>query len=115
MITFQPQAGIGSTNVQDAIVEVNANKVLRTGDTMTGFLTLNADPVAPFQAATKHYVDGLVNGLTWVSPIIHVNLMSDTIIDPSSIVAYPSDVYIVPPGAAGAWNGLDYHVVTYTT
>jgi len=27
------------------------------GDTMTGFLTLSADPVAPLHAATKQYVD----------------------------------------------------------
>ena len=34
-----------------------ANKVNRPGDTMTGFLTLNADPVQPLHAATKQYVD----------------------------------------------------------
>jgi hypothetical protein len=28
-----------------------------TGDTMTGFLTLNADPVQPLHAATRQYVD----------------------------------------------------------
>lgn len=28
-----------------------------TGDTMTGFLTLNADPVNPLHAATKQYTD----------------------------------------------------------
>jgi hypothetical protein len=27
------------------------------GDTMTGFLTLSADPVAPLHAATKQYID----------------------------------------------------------
>jgi hypothetical protein len=31
--------------------------VLKTGDTMTGFLTLNADPVNPLHAATKQYAD----------------------------------------------------------
>jgi hypothetical protein len=33
--------------------------VLKAGDTMTGFLTLSADPVNPLHAATKQYVDGL--------------------------------------------------------
>lgn len=33
--------------------------VLKTGDTMSGFLTLNADPTAPMYAATKQYVDQL--------------------------------------------------------
>lgn len=32
-----------------------------TGDTMTGFLTLNADPVTALQAATKQYVDNSVS------------------------------------------------------
>lgn len=33
------------------------NAVLRTGDTMSGFLTLNADPTSDLHAATKQYVD----------------------------------------------------------
>lgn len=33
------------------------NKVLKAGDTMTGFLTLNAAPVNALHAATKQYVD----------------------------------------------------------
>lgn len=32
--------------------------VKKTGDTMSGFLTLNADPTAALHAATKSYVDG---------------------------------------------------------
>jgi hypothetical protein len=35
---------------------INA-KASKAGDTMTGFLTLNADPVSNLQAATKQYVD----------------------------------------------------------
>jgi len=31
--------------------------VLKVGDTMLGFLTLNADPTTPLHAATKQYVD----------------------------------------------------------
>ena len=34
-----------------------AQYVLKTGDVMTGFLTLNADPMTGLHAATKHYVD----------------------------------------------------------
>jgi hypothetical protein len=36
-----------------------ADFVLKAGDTMTGFLTLNADPTAPLHAATKGYADSL--------------------------------------------------------
>jgi hypothetical protein len=38
-------------------VAATASKVDKTGDVMTGFLQLNADPVANLQAATKQYVD----------------------------------------------------------
>ena len=36
--------------------------VLVAGDTMTGFLTLNANPTANLHAATKQYVDTAVAG-----------------------------------------------------
>jgi hypothetical protein len=41
------------------LTEAQANLlyVLETGDTMTGFLTLNADPTADLHATTKQYVD----------------------------------------------------------
>ena len=37
--------------------------VKKAGDTMTGFLTLNADPTAALHAVTKQYADALVFGL----------------------------------------------------
>lgn len=40
-----------------AITIYDSTKVLKAGDTMTGFLTLNAAPVNPLHAATKQYVD----------------------------------------------------------
>jgi len=39
--------------------------VNRAGDTMTGNLILNADPVTGLGAATKDYVDNLANGIDW--------------------------------------------------
>ena len=42
-----------------------SDKVNRSGDTMSGFLVLNANPLAPLGAATKDYVDTLINGLDW--------------------------------------------------
>jgi Repeat of unknown function (DUF5907) len=41
----------------DAAVAATANKVDKSGDVMSGFLTLNADPTAVLHAATKQYVD----------------------------------------------------------
>jgi hypothetical protein len=42
-----------------------SGKVNRSGDTMSGDLILNANPTAPLGAATKDYVDTLINGLDW--------------------------------------------------
>lgn len=44
-----------STTITTAIGE----KVAKSGDTMTGHLTLNADPTSDLHAATKQYVDNL--------------------------------------------------------
>jgi hypothetical protein len=37
--------------------------VNKAGDTLTGYLTLHADPSSAMQAATKQYVDGVAQGL----------------------------------------------------
>ena len=37
----------------------DALRLLKAGDTMTGFLTLNADPTGSLHAVTKQYVDGV--------------------------------------------------------
>ena len=41
-----------------------AGKLAKAGDTMSGYLILNADPVANLGATTKQYVDSLINGIT---------------------------------------------------
>lgn len=52
---------ISATNVQGAIEQLDNNKVQLDGSVaMTGRLTLSAHPIAPFHAATKHYVDRAV-------------------------------------------------------
>jgi len=56
-VLFTPAGNISATNVQAAIQELDNEKVAKAGDTMTGFLTLHANPDAPMKAATKQYVD----------------------------------------------------------
>lgn len=41
---------------------LQTGKVSKSGDTMTGKLTLDGDPTSPLHAATKQYVDGAVSG-----------------------------------------------------
>lgn len=72
-ISLDAISGLSATNVQDGIEEVNTNLeearalasqvfVARAGDTMTGPLTLHADPTHWLGAATKQYVDNKVDG-----------------------------------------------------
>ncbi len=54
------QSGQAATKayVDNSVANVGSgNFVSKAGDTMTGPLTLPADPVSPNQSATKHYVD----------------------------------------------------------
>ena len=79
---------------------------------MTGFLTLNANPTAALQAATKSYVDSRVFGLIWVSPISFANLIDDSLNTPPGS-PNTSDVYLVAPGGTGLWTGLDNKIVQW--
>lgn len=56
-ITFAPAGNIAATNVQAAIAELDTEKVAKSGDTMTGALTLSGAPTVDLHAATKKYVD----------------------------------------------------------
>jgi hypothetical protein len=56
----------GVTNIapsQNAVHDALALKVNKAGDTMSGFLTLHADPSLDLHAATKRYVDAVAEGL----------------------------------------------------
>jgi hypothetical protein len=56
----------GVTNIapsQNAVHDALALKVNKAGDTMSGFLTLHADPSSDLHAATKRYVDAVAEGL----------------------------------------------------
>jgi hypothetical protein len=55
----------GSSNINLPIIDTT--KVSLTGDSMTGFLTLAANPVNSLHAATKQYVDGRVPGFSFIS------------------------------------------------
>jgi hypothetical protein len=54
--------GTGATT--EATARTNLGAVNIAGDTMTGYLKLNADPTQGLHAATKQYVDNLANGLS---------------------------------------------------
>lgn len=55
----------GTANI--SISATDATKVAKAGDSMTGFLTLNANPVNPLHAAPKQYVDSRLPQFTIIS------------------------------------------------
>lgn len=61
-IVFVPGGGLAANDVQEALIELDAEKVAKNGDTMTGLLTLSGAPTADLHAATKLYVDTAVTG-----------------------------------------------------
>ena len=52
-----PAGDIASTNVQDALNELDTEKVSLAGDTMLGPLVLSGDPTVELHAVTKQYAD----------------------------------------------------------
>lgn len=102
-IDFVSYGNIGSTNVQGAIEELEDEKVSIAGDTMTGFLTLNSDPVNDLHAATKNYVDNLVSGLIWLDPVCLMNLISDNVTT-APVSPNTGDAYIMPTGVLTGWG-----------
>lgn len=89
-----------------------------SGDTMTGFLTLNADPTSSLHAATKQYVDGIAAGLDWkasaraiatsnitlsgTQTVDGVSLLAgDRVLVAGQTTASQNGIYVV---ASGAWT-----------
>lgn len=86
-----------------------AAKLDLAGGTMTGALTLNADPTNAFHPATKNYVDNLVTGLSWKQAVkaattANITLSGAQTIDGVSIVA--GDRVLVKNQSTGANNGI---------
>jgi hypothetical protein len=64
-IAFQPGGGLSADDVQEALMELDGEKLAKAGGTMTGVLTLiAANPTAATDAAHKGYVDGQISTLS---------------------------------------------------
>jgi len=64
-----PSAGLVQWNGSAWVIDAT-NYVNKAGDTMTGYLTLNADPSSPLHAATKQYVDNIATGINFHAPVV---------------------------------------------
>lgn len=60
VITNTPAGDIAATDVQAALNELDGDKLAKAGGTMTGAITLHADPSSNMHAATKQYVDNII-------------------------------------------------------
>jgi len=74
------------SGVTSAVQTQIDSKVSKSGDTMTGLLTLSGDPSTALQAATKQYVDSLASGLNpkqacLVSTTANITLSGEQTID----------------------------------
>ncbi len=56
-------AGTITANLIGNVTGSSSNNVAKTGDTMTGFLTLHANPSSSLHAATKSYVDSSISNI----------------------------------------------------
>jgi hypothetical protein len=78
--TFHVGAGTGIlSNVDDVQLDLtytDARYINTIGDTMTGPLTLNADPSSAMHAATKQYVDLTAQGFTTKAAVRVVSLVN---------------------------------------
>jgi hypothetical protein len=114
-VSFAPAAGITDTDVQGAITTLGnglAGKVNKSGDIMTGALTLSGDPSAALHAATKQYVDNLVTGIVVRPPVQFANLISDAFNAPP-LSPVDGDVFLIGSAASGLWAGHSNELVIY--
>ena len=71
-INFNYTSGTKTLEVNGSIVDASGLGIVFDGSgdiTLGGALYLNSNPTLPLQAASKNYVDGLVNGLNWKNPV----------------------------------------------
>ncbi len=104
------------------IAKLDARYVNTAGSTMTGFLTLSADPTSPMHAATKQYVDAARAGLDVKASVraattaaLPTNTLSAGVLTASANAALAAqdgvtlvvnDRLLVKNEASGAKNGL---------
>lgn len=106
-------ASLTSTNITDALTYTPVSKA---GDTLSGFLTLHADPTNSMHAVTKNYVDNLLTGLTWkekvrVATTANIILSGTQTID--GVSANAGDRVLVKNQSTQTQNGI--YIVSAST
>lgn len=111
--TFNVGAGTGITVAADAIsldtTYTDGRYANLAGDTMTGALILNADPVVPLGAATKQYVDLTSQGFTFKNAVravatTNITLSATQTVDGVALIA--GDRVLVTGQSTASANGI---------
>jgi len=115
--SFGRVSGTTAVTTDDITALVNATYVNVTGDSLTGFLTLHADPEQAMHAVSKQYVDAVATGLDQkqsvrAATVSNITLSGEQIVDGVAVVAgdrvlvknqtnaVDNGIYVV---ATGAW------------
>lgn len=92
-VSFSPTAGITSTDVQNAIVEVKSTQLDKTGDSMTGQLGMSGNritslgfPATDTDAANKAYVDDVL-----LNELSNRVFLTDGVTDTYDVFDHPAD------------------------
>lgn len=93
----------GTTTLNSELTINNGGMTINGNTTFNDLVTLSADPIAPFEAVTKRYVDNLTSGLQWLDPVCLANLIGDNVNDPSGLTPEDGDAYILPSAGVGDW------------
>lgn len=101
-------AAIAQSKIATLPADLSA-RVLKAGDTMGGFLTLNADPTNALHAATKQYVDLTSQGFSFKNAVrvvtyVNTSLTGLQTINGVSLVA--NDRVLVANNTAATENGI---------
>ena len=78
-VTSTATGTISATDVQSAIAELESEKLGLVGGTLTGVLTLAADPANPLEAATRAYVDSVAQGLDAKDSVLNASTANLTL------------------------------------
>lgn len=108
--TFTKRAiGVGAGTSVPTRADADARYLLLSGGTLTGALTLNADPTNPLHAATKQYVDNAVQGLDAKASVLcattaNITLSGNQTID--GIVTVNGNRVLVKNQTTASQNGI---------
>ena len=111
--SFDTRTGAITLLSSDVTTALTYTPVNRAGDTLVGYLILNASPTVSLGAATKSYVDAAISGLAWLNPLIDPNLVDDSLNTPP-VSPVTGTTYIAGAAPTGAWLNLAGHAFDWS-